>query len=58
MTGSGQPPVSEPAVRRVRKSKARRKSQPELAAPGTLMRTRALLLAALRVWELKNRISD
>ena len=30
----------------------------ELAAAGTLTRTKALLLAALRVWELKNRISD
>ena len=58
MTGSGQPPVSEPAVRRVRKSKARRKSQPEFARAGSLFRTKALLLAALRVWELKNRISD
>ena len=58
MSGSGQPPVSEPAVRRVRKSKPRRKSRPELAAAGSLIRTKALLLAALRVWELKNRISD
>ena len=58
MSGIGQPPVSEPAVRRVRKLKARRKSQPELAAAGSLVRTKALLLAALRVWELKNRISD
>jgi hypothetical protein len=58
MSGSGQPPVSEPADHRVRKSKARRKSQPETAAAGTLLRTKALLLAALRVWELKNRIRD
>jgi hypothetical protein len=58
MSGSGQPPVSEPAVRRVRKPKARQKSQLELAPAGSLVRTKALLLAALRVWELKNRISD
>ncbi|MEP7014505.1 MAG: hypothetical protein ABI925_03610 [Verrucomicrobiota bacterium] len=31
---------------------------PELAAPGSLTRTKALLLAALRVWELKHRIGD
>jgi hypothetical protein len=58
MSGSGQPPVSEPAVRHFRKPKARQKSQPELAAAGSLVRTKALLLAALRVWELKNRIGD
>jgi len=58
MSGSGQPPVSEPAVRHLRKPKARQKSQPELAAAGSLLRTKALLLAALRVWELKNRIND
>jgi len=28
------------------------------AAAGTLTRTKALLLAALRVWELKHRIND
>jgi hypothetical protein len=59
---------------RGRKSKARRKQgrgrprktpsleetngDPELAAPGSLTRTKALLLAALRVWELKHRIGD
>jgi hypothetical protein len=32
--------------------------EPELAAAGSLTRTKALLLAALRVWELKHRISD
>jgi hypothetical protein len=58
MSGSGQPPVSEPALRHLRKAKARQKSQPELAAAGSLVRTKALLLAALRVWELKNRIGD
>jgi hypothetical protein len=29
-----------------------------MAAVGTLTRTKALLLAALRVWELKHRIHD
>jgi len=29
-----------------------------MAAAGTLTRTKALLLAALRVWELKHRIPD
>jgi hypothetical protein len=31
--------------------------EPHLAAAGSLTRTKALLLAALRVWELKHRIS-
>jgi hypothetical protein len=29
-----------------------------MAAAGTLTRTKALLLAALKVWELKHRIQD
>jgi hypothetical protein len=72
MNSSGQLPVSDSAAPRVRKSKARRRSrprkqratntytndEPELAAAGSLTRTKALLLAALRVWELKHRISD
>jgi len=55
-----------------RKSKARRRGRPrkqsanndhtndesEIAAPGSLTRTKALLLAALRVWELKQRVRD
>lgn len=63
---------NETGTRRVRKSKVRRKPRgrakkgapsdqtgdPELAAPGSLTRTKALLLAALRVWELKHRIGD
>ena len=32
--------------------------EPQLAAAGSLTRTKALLLAALRVWELKHRIGD
>lgn len=67
-------PVSESAARRVRKKsapnshKARKQgrpgkgksttAEPQLAAAGSLTRTKALLLAALRVWELKHRISD
>lgn len=72
MNGTGQLPVSESAARRVRNSKARRKSRPkakgaataqpngqrEMAAVGSLTRTKALLLAALRVWELKHRIRE
>jgi len=72
MNSSGQLPVSESAARRGRKSKARRRTrhrkqsgtndhtndEPELAAAGSLTRTKALLLAALRVWELKHRIGD
>jgi hypothetical protein len=71
MNSSGNLLVSE-STRRVQKSKARRKTrsrarkgsattpngEQELAAPGSLTRTKALLLAALRVWELKHRIGD
>jgi len=58
--------MSEKA-RRAGKTKARRgrprKNNEETvvkepAAVGTLTRTKSLLLAALRVWELKHRISD
>lgn len=58
MSDSGQHPLSEPGARRARRAKARRKTRPEPHAARTLARTKALLLAALRVWELKNRISD
>jgi len=72
MNSSGQLPVSDSTARRGRKSKARRRSrprkqsstntytndEPKLAPPGSLTRTKALLLAALRVWELKHRIGD
>ena len=66
MNNAGHLPMSEKA-RRVGKTKARRgrprKSTEanvarEPAAVGTLTRTKSLLLAALRVWELKHRISD
>ena len=69
MNSSAHLPVSESTARRVRDSKTRRKSkakakaaaaQPEraMAAAGSLTRTKALLLAALRVWELKHRIRE
>jgi hypothetical protein len=65
--------VGASAPKRARKSKNQRRTRtrssaasspsaahPErdIAAAGTLTRTKALLLAALRVWELKHRISD
>jgi hypothetical protein len=67
MNNGGYLPISETA-RRVGKTKARR-GRPrknsarddgvkDLPAVGTLTRTKSLLLAALRVWELKHRISD
>ncbi len=67
MNNAGHLPISETA-RRAGKSKGKR-GRPrknngtqivpkELAAVGTLTRTKSLLLAALRVWELKHRISE
>jgi hypothetical protein len=67
MNNAGHLPISETA-RRVGKAKGRR-GRPrkntvqdtgvkELPAVGTLSRTKSLLLAALRVWELKHRISE
>jgi hypothetical protein len=68
MNSSGHLPVSEKAARR--KTKAQRKTkgrarnstaarvEKEPAAIGSLTRTKALLLAALRVWELKHRIGE
>ena len=61
-------PLSETAARRAGSTKARR-GRPRKnnahnnvvrgpAAVGTLTRTKSLLLAALRVWELKHRISE
>jgi hypothetical protein len=60
--------TSSESARRVRKPKARKgrgrpkndavPSEPQLAAAGSLTRTKALLLAALRVWELKHRIGE
>ena len=67
MNNAGHLPISEGA-RRVGKTKARRGRprkngattgpQRDLPAVGTLTRTKSLLLAALRVWELKHRITD
>jgi hypothetical protein len=72
MNSVGHLPVSEKTARRVRSTKTRR-GRPrkhnnghgghangvrEPAAVGTLTRTKSLLLAALRVWELKNRIGE
>ena len=67
MNNIGHLPLSETA-RGAGKPKARR-GRPrkvnatanvtrEPAAVGTLTRTKSLLLAALRVWELKHRISE
>ena len=64
--------VSAPAARRVKKTTKtqRKRGRPRngktasqtydatMAAAGTLTRTKALLLAALKVWELKHRIHD
>ena len=39
-------------------AEARKEYDTSMAAAGTLTRTKALLLAALRVWELKHRVQD
>jgi len=67
MNNAGHLTISETA-RRVGKTKAKRGRprkngssqavEKELPAVGTLTRTKSLLLAALRVWELKHRITD
>ena len=67
MNNAGHLPMSEKA-RRAGKTKARRgrprknnvqdTTPREQPAVGTLSRTKSLLLAALRVWELKHRISE
>jgi hypothetical protein len=64
-------PVSGSAAHRVRKSKAQKRGrgraksasghpngERQMAAVGTLTRTKSLLLAALRVWELKHRVGE
>ncbi len=66
MNSVGHLPLSETAARRVGSTKARRRRPRKNAhdnvvrpaAVGTLTRTKSLLLAALRVWELKHRISE
>jgi hypothetical protein len=68
---SGHLPKSEAAVRPRRKARAKAARRPRKATPaardqddfprpavGTLTRTKTLLLAALKVWELKNGIRD
>ena len=64
--------VASPAPRTLRKTaKPRKKAgrprscsnghkngEHAMAAAGTLTRTKSLLLAALRVWELKHRVGD
>ncbi|PYL46972.1 MAG: hypothetical protein DMF40_10465 [Verrucomicrobia bacterium] len=73
MNGNGHLTVSTSAAKRVRRTKSNgRKPKTrsrngngttkvvsrDLPAAGTLARTKALLLAALRVWELKHRVTD
>jgi len=67
MNNAGHLPISETARRvgktkgkrgRPRKNSVRGAGEKELPAVGTLSRTKSLLLAALRVWELKHRISE
>jgi hypothetical protein len=74
MNSSGHLAVSEATARRVKKTKAHKRPRNRgrngksghgnadppttMAAAGTLTRTKALLLAALRVWELKHRIHE
>jgi hypothetical protein len=74
MNNSGHLAVSEATTRRVKKTKAHKRSRNRgrngktaqstselgttMAAAGTLTRTKALLLAALRVWELKHRVRE
>jgi len=75
MNSSGHLTASHATARRVKKTKAHKRSRGRngksssnaqntvdpvttMAAIGTLTRTKALLLAALRVWELKHRIHE
>ena len=73
MNNSGHLAASESATRRIKKTKAQKSGRgrgkngkksgaheydASMAAAGTLTRTKALLLAALRVWELKHRIHE
>jgi hypothetical protein len=74
MNNSGHLAVSEATARRVKKTKAHKRPHNRgrngknaqasgqlgttMAAAGTLTRTKALLLAALRVWERKHRLRE
>lgn len=68
---SGHTLITSPGSKSVRKAKARKKAgrprgssnghhngEHVMAAAGTLTRTKSLLLAALRVWELKHRVGE
>ena len=67
MNNVGHVPLSETTravgSKKTRRGRPRKNASPErevrdLPAVGTLTRTKSLLLAALRVWELKHRITD
>jgi hypothetical protein len=71
MNNAGNLPFSESAARRVQRTTKRPRGRPrksastpnaagtsDLPAVGTLSRTKSLLLAALRVWELKQRVGQ
>jgi hypothetical protein len=74
MNSTGHLTTSQSASRRIKKTKGQKRTRgrerngksgngkPDpattMAAAGTLTRTKALLLAALRVWELKHRIHE
>jgi hypothetical protein len=49
---------SKPAAKRRRKTEPAQDDEMVRPAVGTLSRTKTLLLAALKVWELKNGIRD
>jgi hypothetical protein len=74
MNSTGHLTTSQSASRRIKKTRGQKRSRGRgrngksgsgssdpgttMAAAGTLTRTKALLLAALRVWELKHRIHE
>ena len=73
MNSSAHFTVGSSAARRMRKNKTQKRARGRgrnangkgsvdpattMAAAGTLTRTKALLLAALKVWELKHRIHE
>jgi len=51
-------PKRRPKPKRRAESLNAKFAEPALSAPGTLARTKALLLAAIRVWELKRGIRN
>jgi hypothetical protein len=63
LTGPTNRHLRKPKTKKRTRSKARNATSnggyhPTVAGAGTLTRTKALLLAALRVWELKHRIHE